>query len=378
MIKFKQSLVIFNEEEHSYTLEGRRLSGITELIHSILGLGVYPDADPYVKDNIIPRAGSRGTAVHHAIQSYDMLGMKITEQTVKTKYGCRERDNEYWKEEVWDVSNELQAYIRHLEEYRFRPLANELTISDNKNYASQADNVWEYLETGGIWLIDTKSNNIDLYPLCGYFNPNYFSCGKDALKEYLSWQLSIYAEFFELNNPGLKVEGLGCNWLRPDDDAFWIIERKPSELVWELLKTEYMYIDGKFHYFHPDLSVFGIRAADPFAQSDKLPSVLPDKSPIVKPDVVKYMAGLLKIQKETEDKLTEAKKGLRMAMEEHKVNKADLGPFSVTLSADSVMNSFDSKRFKADHPELYKQYCSPKSKKGSMTIKLKDNDKIES
>ena len=71
MIQFKQSPVIFDEEVHSYRLGDKKLLGITGLIHSILGLGVYPDANDHVKDFIIPRAGSRGTAIHHAIQTYD-------------------------------------------------------------------------------------------------------------------------------------------------------------------------------------------------------------------------------------------------------------------------------------------------------------------
>ena len=40
MMKFKESPVIFDEDSHSYHLDGKRLLGITGLIHSILGLGV--------------------------------------------------------------------------------------------------------------------------------------------------------------------------------------------------------------------------------------------------------------------------------------------------------------------------------------------------
>lgn len=223
MIQFKQSPVIFDEDSHSYQLDGKRLLGITGLIHSVLGLGVYPEADAYVKDFIIPKAGSRGTAIHHAIQTYDQLGIRQTIQTVNTRQG------DHYEIMEWDVSRELDNYIKHLN--GFIPLANELTVSDNDKYASQIDNVWQRVITNGIWLVDTKSNNLDRYPLCGYFNPAYFSSREDALKEYLSWQLSVYAELFEADNPGIKVEGLACNWLRQDRDAFWVIQRKPSELV---------------------------------------------------------------------------------------------------------------------------------------------------
>ena len=366
MIQFKQSPVIFDEDSHSYQLGEKRLLGITGLIHSILGLGVYPDASDHVKDFIIPRAGSRGTAVHHAIQMYDQLGIKQTTQIVHTRYGCKERENLAYVDETWDVTEELKAYIRHKEKSGCKALANELTVSDNNKWASQIDNVWLYEKTGGIWLVDTKTNNVDLYPICGYFNPTYFNSGVEALKEYLSWQLSIYADLFEAENPGMKVEGLACNWLKKDRAEFWIIDRKPSELVWELLKTEYFFGDNGPLYFHPDQSVFGI--------GSNLPIPKEEQTPIVAPDVVNYFHSLLKTYKETEAKLEEAKKALREAMTVHNVKSFDFGSFSATIGADSVSTSFDTKSFKKDHPELYKMYASSKPKKGSFTIKLKDND----
>lgn len=364
MKKFKQSPVIFDEETHSYQLGEKRLLGITGLIHSILGLGVYPGADDYVKDRIIPRAGSRGTAVHHAIQTFDQLGIKQTIQVVKTKYGCKERDNIEFVDETWDVSYELECYIKNLK--GFRPLANELTVSDNNKWASQIDNVWQRIQTGGVWLFDTKAVNVSLYPLCGYFNPCYFNNGLDALKEYLSWQLSVYAELFEKENPGIKVEGLGCNWLRKDTSALWIINRKPSELVKELLSTEYIFTDNGPVYFHHDQSVFGI--------GKNLPAQKEEKVPILPQDVVAYFGNLLKTVKEAENKLNEAKSALRAAMLQHNVKKYDFGQFTATLSADTTTTRFDSKAFQKDNPELYKKYAKQLNTKGSLTLKLKDDD----
>lgn len=363
-MKFKQSPVVFNEEEHSYMLGEKRLFGITGLIHSVLGLGVYPEVNDYVKDFLIPKAGSRGTAVHHAIQTFDALGIRQSIQTVRTRYGCRKRQNLSYVEEKWDVSFELDAYIRN--RMGFRPLANELTVSDNEKFASQIDNVWQNIETLGIWLVDTKTNNTDLYPHCGYYVADYFSSGEEALKEYLSWQLSVYAEFFEAENPGIKVEGLACNWLRKDRADFWEIERKPAELVWELLKTEYIVTDNGPIFFHHDPSVFGIRSS--------LPEKKKEQTPIIAADVVDYFSSLLKRYKETEARLEEAKTALKAAMQHHDVKQYDFGAFSATIGADSMTTTFDTKRFKQDHPEMYEKYASKKSKKGSFTIKLKDND----
>lgn len=359
-MQFKQSPVIFDEDSHSYQLDGKRLIGITGLIHSVLGLGVYPEADPYVKDFAIPRAGSRGTAIHHAIQTYDQIGIRQTNQIVHTRYGCRERDNIRYKDEEWDVSLELDNYIRHLN--GFEPVANELTVSDNEKYASQIDNVWLRKDTNGIWLVDTKSNNIDLYPLCGYYNSSYFNSGAEALQEYLSWQLSIYAELFEAENPGIKVEGLACNWLRKDQAAFWVIRRQPSELVKELLSTEYILTDNGPVYFHHDQSVFGIHANLPAPAKEPKLAIVPE-------NVITYVADLMALEKETKTKLDEAKKALRMAMEQHGIKSWDSGQFKATITADSERATFDTVQFKKDHPDLYEKYTTRKQIKGGFTLK---------
>ena len=363
MMQFKQSPVVFDESAHTYHLGEKRLLGITGLIHQILGLGVYPEADDYTKDFIIPRAGSRGTAVHHAIQTYDELGIMQSMQTVHARYGSKDRGNIQYRDDEWDVTPELSGYISHLEHFGFRPLANELTVSDNAKWASQIDNVWQYIETGGIWLVDTKTNNTDLYPRCGYFFKDYFSTGVEALKEYLSWQLSIYAVLFESENPGLKVEGLACNWLKKDRSDFWVIERKPDDLVRELLTSDYIFTDNGPVCFHHDQSVFGIGKNLPDRKEDKL---------AVPEDVVRYMSNLLTTVRQAEKALDEAKQGLRAAMIRHDIRKADFGTFTATLGADTTVNSFDTKKFREDNPELYNKYVTSSSKKGSFTIKLKD------
>lgn len=365
-MEFKKSPVVFDEERHTYHLGEKRLLGITGLIHSILGLGVYPDAKDYTKDFVIPRAGSRGTAVHHAIQTYDELGVRQTIQVINTRYGCEEHDNLHYTEETWEVGNELDCYITNMAVNGFQPLANELTVSDNEKWASQIDNVWQKTSTKGIWLVDTKTNNVDLYPTCGYFNPDYFECGDDALKEYLSWQLSIYAVLFEMENPGVKVEGLACNWLRKDDSAFWVIDRKRDDLVLELLKSDYVFTDNGPVYFHPDPSVFGIGL--------KVPARAEEKAPIAPQEVVGYVSHLLHTVRDAEQKLEEAKAALREAMRQHNVKSYDFGRFSATLSADSTSNAFDTAKFKKENPGLYKKYVTQRFRKGGLTLKIKDND----
>lgn len=359
-IQLAVSPVNFNEEHHIYSLEGKRLMGITELIHKALGLGVYPDASDYVKEYSIPKAGSLGTAVHHAIQTFDAIGERETEQSVLTRYGSAEKGTLETKLETWDVAFQLDAYI--FNKTGFRALENEYTVSDLEKWASQIDNVWLKEATGGIWLVDTKTNNLDYYPKCGYFLDNYFITSQDALKEYLSWQLSIYAVLFERQNPTLKVEGLACNWLRPDCGEFWEIERKPDHQVLKLLEASYSTDSHPVEYHCPSLvDIFG---SVPVAKTNSLP-MLPE-------DFILLIYNVAKQYEVAEKQLKEMKTFMRKAMEKEGIKSFDTGKFKATIAADSETSSFDSAAFKNDYPDLYEKYMVKKERKGGFTIKLRD------
>ena len=337
MIQLTQSPVIFSENPHGYRLGDKRLSGITSLIKAVLQLGVYPDASDFVKNVAIPRAGEYGSAVHKAIEIYDEIGIKQTNHE-GIKFG------------PFDVSSELENYIIHRQGYK--PIANEYTISDNKKWASNIDNVWQKDETQGIWLVDTKTNNIDYYP-----------GGVDALKEYLSWQLSIYAELFERQNPTLKIEGLACNWLRREKAEFWQIERKSKEQVDLLLEASYIIDDdGKFQYFHPN--------ADSFVNKALVPQS--DNTALIPQQLVQFIAQVQRDYDEKKTMLDEMKALLRQKMEENDIKSWESNLFKATIAKDSTAVSFNTTLFKKENPELYKKYSEEKVKKGGFTIKLKE------
>lgn len=349
MIQLKQSAVAFNEDCHSYFLGDKRLVGITGLIHQVLKLGEYADASDFVKQVAIPRAAQYGSAVHKAIETFDELGIKQTEYP--NTFG----------NEPWDVAHELDSYIKHRN--GFVPLANEYTVTDGEKWASNIDNVWLRESTRGVWLVDTKTNNLNYYPLDGYGQQGYFTDHADALKEYLSWQLSVYAELFEAQNPGIKVEGLASNWLRRGDAAFWVIERKPSEKVKELLKTEWSIDEeGWIHYHHPNPSLI-----EPTLSMPPAP-IAP--TAIVSEAVIDLITENLRRAAEAEANLKKLKDELRTAMEQNGIKSWKTQSFSSVIAVDSERETFDTKRFKAEHPDLYEQYVVKKTVKGSFTLKL--------
>lgn len=335
MIQLVKSPVVFSENPHGYFLDGIRLSGITTLIKAATGLGVYAEASDYVKEFLIPKAGEKGTAVHHAIEVYDKTGERQTEFELPLNGHL-------------DVSAQLDNYIMLREGYE--PIANEYTVSDNLMYASNIDNVWQKKETGGIWLVDTKTNNLDLYP-----------GGEDALIEYLSWQLSCYAYLFERQNPELKVEGLLGNWFRDSQCKQWTITRKEDGIIGQLLDCPYEITEHGFTYDVGDKSRFAYAGT----------SVATQEQNLIPQNVVNIIAIILEEEKAAKAKLDELKVQLKSAMMEHGVKSWDAGLFTATISKDSIVNTFDATKFKKDHADLYEQYVKQSVRQGSFTLKLK-------
>ena len=335
----KQSEVVFNEETHRYLRGDAELSGITGLIHAVLLLGVYPDASDFVKKVQIPKAGYYGTCVHKAIQAWDELGIELTQFPEKEHPTAGILPSQ-------DVSAEL-AYYRKVKPRNVKTVASEFTV-DYLNFASQIDCIWCDNE-GGIYLVDHKTNNLDYYP-----------GGADALREYLSWQLSCYAVMFE-NQTGLKVKGLLGNWVRKGAGELWRIERKPDEQVQKLLSTDIMPDgNGRFVYLNQEMQVY----------AEKVEEVKPtesDSSLVVPSDVVTAIATLLNAEKAAKA----MKEKLRELMEAAGVSKWECDQFTATIGKASESTTFDSKAFQADHPDLYKQYLKKTTRKGSFTQKLK-------
>lgn len=347
MNNFKASDVVFNEELHTYTRGEQQLSGITSLIHSVLRLGVYPKAEDNVKEILIPQAGYYGTCIHQAIQMWDELGIEMTQ------FPEKEHETAHFGIVTFpaqDVSADL-AYYKTLLPEGWRVLANEFTVSYG-DFASQIDIVWGDDEDG-IWIVDTKSNNIDAYP------------GRKAgLMEYLSWQESCYAFMFE-HQTGLKVKGLKGNWMRKGTGELWDIERKPDEQVKKLLETtilpnpDYDPTDIDSHRF--------IYINDEMQVADEVAVVATPADLAVSTDVTKAIADFLRAEKLAK----QMKERLSQIMEQNNVQKFECDDFVASIGKSSTRKGFDQERFKTDHPELYKEYITTSEVRGKFTIKEK-------
>lgn len=180
-IELSLSSVVFNEVDHTYIYNGSFLSGVTSLLHRTL----FADKYRGISADVLAKAAAYGHNIHEQIELVDTLGVESQTPAVL-------------------------AYLQMKADLNLTTLANEYLVSDEQYIASSIDIVFDDLT-----LADIKTTSrLDM--------------------EYLSWQLSMYAYLFELQNPGLKVPRLLAIWLpKPQYGKPMIVEvpRKSNDAL---------------------------------------------------------------------------------------------------------------------------------------------------
>lgn len=208
--------------------------------------------------------------------------------------------------------------------------ASEYLVSDNDYFASAIDKVYR---VGGDTFIlgDIKTTyELDL--------------------EYLSWQLSIYAYLFERQNPGAKVVKLCGIWLRRQKSKLAEVERKDDKEIERLLACEKAGLQ-----FTPSCSL-------PVKGGDELPSQYGEAE-----EAIIALETQIKALDAERKKLAEF---LAEAMKEAGVKTWKSERLRLTIKDDTTRETFDSKAFKEEHPEMYGKYVKYSTVKGSLTIKI--------
>lgn len=195
-IELVKSPVVFDEAAHTYTMpDGAQLMGITGMLKRQLFPEKYSDVPLFV----LEKAKERGHRIHKDIEDADKTGFM-------------------------PETFEGQSYESLRESAAYDCIANEYTVSDEAVYASNIDCVWQSRIDDSIALVDIKATY-------------------DLDEEYVSWQLSIYAYLFELQNPTLKVSDLYACWLYKSDKRCKTelvhVPRKSIDEVTLLLHCEY-------------------------------------------------------------------------------------------------------------------------------------------
>lgn len=303
MTELKESYVCFEKETHTYHFNGKTLKGITGLIKKHLFPNKYDD----VPEEVLRKAAEKGTFIHEVCELIDDLGIEYDLPEAK---GYKEL------KDLYGLNYERSEYL----------------ISDNENVASCIDKVYRESETE-FSLGDIKTTS--------KFD-----------REYVRWQLSIYAYLFERQNPETKVVRLFGIWLKGEIHQIIEVERIPDKIIEELLSC-----DAKGELF-----------VNPIIPSGEIEERnLPEKYMQIESEIAK----INEQAKYWSDKKKELIDGIRREMVNANVLKWIGEKVSFTRKKDTLREDFDKKRFKDDYPDLYNQYLIQNPVLGSVTLKTK-------
>lgn len=299
-ITLAEPKVTFIEESHQYFLGKKELKGVT----GTLIKKAFPDTYKNIPESVLMKAAERGGLMHNTFETF----CSIFDADIN-KYP--------------NPTEELQAFHSMLVAYDLHYVASEYLVTDGENFASAIDGVFANNEEN-IYLVDYKRTNTLHY-------------------DNVSLQLSIYAKWFEEQNPGLKVKEIVCMWFNKGHSKFQPLPRVADEHIDELINA-YLTDDADYQY--------KVEVPEQFSsleQEYRLITARIDAMKIVQDDL-----------KEKIMKMMEANK--------QKSIKTNIGSYSYV--AATTKKVFDTKLFKDTEPDHYEYYLKETATKPSLRIKL--------
>jgi hypothetical protein len=302
-MNLNQSSVVFQADGHRYLLGEQPLTSVTTLLKQKIFTDMYGN----IPQEILDKAAEHGTMVHEACELIDDLGV---ESTIPEAISYKT---------IRDSHPELE-YV-----------CSEYLVSDNTILAGSIDKVFKVGDNEYV-LADIKNTS-------------------ELKEEYVTWQTSIYAHLFELQNPHAKVVGLYAIWLKNENYKFLPLQRIPQE--------------------HIDALIEAYTNNTDFAKPNLCPIVLAD-------DAIRQVVSMLQqrsLRDEEEKSYTEFANGFLKQMEDYGVKSFDCWGFKSTYTPPTESETFDAKRFKAEHPDLYAQYVKKTKRKASIRFTLHNDYK---
>ena len=299
-MKLVKSKVRFDEEQHRYFLDEKELSGIT----GTLIKKAFPDTYKGIPDAVLAKAAERGSVVHQNLELFDTV--------------CNSDINI-----MPSVLPEIKDYNEMLISYGLHHVDSEYLVTDNENFASAIDKVLADNE-GNIYLADIKTTATLHY-------------------DNVSLQLSIYAKWFEEQNPDLKVKEIVCMWFKNGQSKFQPLPRVSDEQIDELINA-YLTDDAEYQY--------KVEVPEQFSaleQEYRLITARMDALKIKQDDLKEQIMKMMETNKQ-------------------KSIKTNIGSYSYV--AATTKKTFDTKLFKDTEPEHYEYYLKETTTKPSIRIKL--------
>lgn len=221
------------------------------------------------------------------------------------------------------TTQEAKNYLKLKEQHGLNFLQSEYTVSDLEHYATNIDGIYE-----------VEENVVDI---ADYKTTSKFD------KESVSWQLSICAHFLEKNNPHVKVRKLFGIWVRDDIAQLIEVERRSKGEIEALIDA--------------DLN------DEPFDYSPAFPDYITDNE--------MSLVYLGKRIAQLTEEYNAIKGEILQKMVENKDKSFDTGNVLITVVAATDSKTFDSKKFKEEHGDLYENYIKTVHKNELLKVTLR-------
>lgn len=302
-------------DRHEYWLGFQQLVGVTEVLKQVIFYDKYTGIDSEVLD----RAARRGTAIHEAVQAH-LLGMPYEPSP----------DTEDYRLEAMRA---LQAWINYEQGSDLRAMCQpecvEYLVSNEVDIASKIDVVFKF-----------RSGEKNSYVLADIKTTSEFD------EEYLSWQLSIYADFFR-QQTGEQVGMLIAMWYNRSQGTWQVIQVKDKGHD-EVLSLIEDYRNG--------------------LQREVAKVVTDYPAPVIQ---------LGQMYRDTENEIKrltaerdEFRTRLLKLMKDHNIKTVELEGFRATYVEPTERRQFDVNKLLEDHPEL-KDAISDFYKKSKVSESIK-------
>lgn len=301
--------VQFDAATHTYTLDGKTLQGITTTLVN----RAYPKDETYagVSEEVLNHAAERGSACHQSVGNYYLMGLSSTGY-----------------EDVTSRAVEL------LDGAGLTPIAFEYIVTDYEHYASPIDIVCKN-DKNEVCIVDMKFTSKLMWP-------------------QVTLQTTIYQRFFEIVNPDLQVKHLYVLWIHTNDEHA-VLDSRLSELtpadeqfVNELIAEDIAGVAERF-----DITKF----------YGQLPATVTE--------VEDYLVNRLNLLEELKEETSNIKGGLCDMMLKYNIKQYSSEKLQLTTVTPKPRETFDTARFKKEHPELYTEYVKLSEVKPSVRITIK-------
>lgn len=299
-IKLNKPKVTFIEETHQYFIGKKQLKGIT----GTLIRKAFPDTYKDIPESVLMKAAERGGMIHNSFE----LFCTVFDSDIKM---------------YPNPTEEIRAFNSMLVSYGLHHVDSEYLVTDGEDFASAIDGVFADSD-GNIYLVDYKTTSTLHY-------------------DNVSLQLSIYARWFEEQNPDLKVKELVCMWFKNGQSRFQPLPRVSEEKIDALIKA-YLEDDPDYKY--------EVEVPEAFSSTEQ------------KYRLVTARIDALKIEQDA------LKEKLMKMMEANKQKsiKTQYGSYSYVES--TTKRTLDTKLFKEKYPNAYEKLTKVSISKPSIRIKL--------